>query len=203
MSGNIDTRTEIVPASGVVNLGNANFLFVISASASVQFRLKRVGLARGANQENYSGITAGLLVARTQRWDFCDLIGTPGVTVTFMYGYTDIREDDTRFNQQIAVISGVTAVALQPSSTITDTAPISPTVAGQHALVPQNLARRRVTIFSDPANVGDTAIFLRKGGGANNLGFVVPGTYEEFDTTAAIDYQCTNGGDKLYIFEES
>jgi hypothetical protein len=203
MSGNLDTRTEQIPATGVVNLGNANFLFVISATGAVSFKLKRQGLARGANQENYTGITAGLQVARTQRWDFCDVTGTPGVTVTFIYGYTDIREDVTLFNQQIAVISGVTAVATQPSATITDTAPISPTVAGQHALVPQNLARRRVTIFSDPANVGDTAIFLRKAGGANNLGFIVPGTYEEFDTTAGLDYQCTNGGDKLYIFEES
>lgn len=203
MAGNILTRTEVIPATGVVQLPNANFLFCISAGAAVTFDLFRTGLARGANRETYGGIVAGLQIGRTQRWDLATITGTPGVSVTFMYGYTDIREDVTLFNQQIAVISGITQVAVNPSGTITDTAPISPTVAAQHALVPQNLNRRRVTIFSDPANVGDTVIFIRKSGGANNLGFIVPGTYEEFDTTAGLDYQCTNGGDKLYIFEES
>ena len=122
MSGNIDTRTEVIPATGVVNLSNANFLFVISSTGNTAFKLKRTGLAKGVNQENYTGQLAGLQLSRTQRWDFCDITGAPGVTVTFMYGYTDIREDVTLFNQQIAVIAGVTAIAEQPSATINDTA---------------------------------------------------------------------------------
>ncbi len=113
-----------------------------------------------------------------------------------------IGDEDLQFNNAVTV-TGLAAVAVQPSSTITDTPATNPTVAGQHALFAANATRRRITVYSDPANAGDSVIFFRKGGGANNIGFIVPGTYEEFDTVAAVDYQCTNGGDKLYLFEES
>lgn len=113
-----------------------------------------------------------------------------------------IGDEDLQFNNAVTV-TGLAQVAVFPSSTITDTAAINPTVAAQHALFAANPARRRVTVYSDPSNVGDTVIFFRKTGGANNIGFISPGTFEEFDTTAGLDYQCTNGGDKLYVFEES
>jgi hypothetical protein len=113
-----------------------------------------------------------------------------------------IGDEDLQFNNAVTV-TGLATVAVFPSSTISDTAPIANTVAGQHTLFAANAARRRITVYSDPSNVGDTAIFFRKTAGANNIGFISPGTYEEFDTTAGLDYSCTNGGDKLYIFEET
>lgn len=200
MAGNIDTRTEIIPANGVVKLANANFLFVITTTGAVAITLQRQGIHKGAAQENYSGVAAGLQVARTQPWDFANVTGTPGVTLTFMYGNTSVREDVTLFNQQIAVISGVTATAIQPASTVADT-PFITTTAGQHTLVPQNLLRRRVTITNYPTS--PNTVDIRKTGGTNSIFMLQPGTFAEFDGTYGLDYLSGAGGETLLIFEET
>lgn len=203
MSGNIDTRTEQIPATGIVNLGNANFLFVISSSASVSFKMKRLGLGRGANQENYSGLVSGLQVARTQRWDQCDITGAAGTTVTFMYGYTDVREDVTLFNQQIAVISGVTAVRPQPFSTVADSPVVPCPNAAQTNIFPQNLLRAQIS-FSLPANavVPAATVFARKAGGGNNLYEIQPGIIYTEVATYGLDIRNDSGGALNFMIDE-
>lgn len=185
MSGNIDTRTEIIDATGVVKLANANFLFVVSATGNVAFKLIRSGLAKGANQENYSGQLAGLQISRTQRWDFATITGAAGVVITFMYGYADVREDVTLFNQQIAVISGVTAVATQPSSSFADTADTAQATATQTNIA-ANLLRRRITIGVPPTAAANEPVRVSTTGGAARGVVIMPGTNQEFDTTAAL-----------------
>ncbi len=114
------------------------------------------------------------------------------VTLSLGFGYaTDAR------------ISGNFSASFKPSTLLTDSPPIANTAAGQHTLVAANLNRLRFTVYSDPLNLGDAVIYFRKTGGANNIGFIVPGTYQEFAGVYGLDYQCTNGGDKLYITEES
>ncbi len=195
---NVNSFTQVVDASGQLRLANGNFLYLIAASAAVTIQLQK-----GGTQEQFQNAIGGLQLGRVKVWDWAFFVAAPGTTLTFIYGITALREDVTILQQQIATVAGTVNTQTAPSVAIADTAPISPTVAGQHAIVPQNLLRRRVTIFSDPANAGDTVIYIRKTGGANTLGFITPGNYEEFDTTAGLDYQCTNGGDKLYILEES
>ena len=114
------------------------------------------------------------------------------VTLQLGYGYAT----DSRAN-------GTFTTTIAPTSAATDYVPINPTVSGQHALVPVNNARKRVTIFSDPGNGGDTVIYIRKAGGANTIGFIGPGQALKCEATFGLDYLCTNGGDKLYIFEEA
>lgn len=135
--------------------------------------------------------------AHGESWTYLRIDSAVAQNVTIFIG-----DEDLQFNNAVTV-TGLAQVAVFPSSTITDTAPINPTAAGQHALVAANPARRRVTIYSDPANAGDATIFIRKTGGANDIGFIVPGTFEEFDTTAGLDYRAPIGGDKLYILEET
>jgi hypothetical protein len=135
--------------------------------------------------------------AAGERWTYLRITSAVTQVITIFVG-----DEDMQFNNAVS-ITGTATTLVQPSATITDTAAISPTVTGQHALFAANPARRRITVYSDPANAGDAVIFFRKTAGANNVGFISPGTFQEFDTTAGLDYQCTNGGDKLYVLEES
>jgi hypothetical protein len=201
MAGNIDTRTEIIPAGGVVQLPNANFLFIVSSSGNVVLQLKRQGLRPGAAQENYSGQLAGLQVSRTNAWDFASMTGAPGVSITFIYGNVAIRDDATLFNQQIAVISGITAVAAAPSNTFV-TAQIAP-VTGAAVTVAANLTRRRITFCSPSTNTG--SVFLQKTGDGAGKGIELqPGLYIEIDNTQAIDVRNDSGATQtINTFEET
>lgn len=181
----------MIPASGVVNLANANFLFVISSSGNTAFKMKRQGMTRGASQENYTGQLAGLQISRVNRWDFCDITGAAGVTVTFMYGFADVREDITLFNQQIAVISGVTAVALSPASTGTDTVDTAQATATQ-TVIAANLLRRRITIGVPPTAAANEPVRVSYAGGAARGYVIQPGTFQEFQDTCALTVRNDN-----------
>jgi hypothetical protein len=135
--------------------------------------------------------------AAGEKWTYLRIDSIVLQTITIFIG-----DEDLQFNNAVT-ITGLAAVAMQPSSAISETAPINPTAAGQHALFAANAARRRITVYSDPANAGDATIFLRKAGGVNDIGFITPGTFQELDTLAGVDYRAPIGGDKLYIFEEA
>lgn len=203
MSGNVDTRTELVPASGVVNLGNANFIFIISATGNIALKLTRSGLARGTSQENYTGQLGALQIGRVQRWDFATMTAAPGVAVTFMYGYSDFREDFTLFNQQIATISGTVPVLQQPFATVNDTPVAAAPNAAQTAIFPANLARRAIS-FSLPSNsvVPPATVFARKAGGANNLYEIQPGVVYNEVATYGIDIRNDSGGALNFMIDE-
>jgi hypothetical protein len=191
MAGNVDTRTEVIPASGVVQLPNANFLFIVSSTGNVALQLKRQGLRPGAAQENYTGQLAGLQISRTAAWDFASITGVAGVSVTFIYGNVGIRDDATLFNQQIAIISGVTAVALQPSSTFTDTADTAQATATE-TVIAANLTRRRITIGVPPTAAANEPVRVSFVGGAGRGVVIMPGTNQEFDTTSALHVRNDN-----------
>jgi hypothetical protein len=202
MAGNIDTRTEIIGATGVVKLPNANFLFVITATGNVTFQLTRAGLAAGAAQENYTGNLGGLQISRVQRWDFASITGAVGVAITFMYGNVSIREDVTLFNQAIATISGVTAVATQPSSVVST--PAAQAVANTNKVsLAANLTRRRITICALSTNTG--SVFVQAPAAGAGIGIELqPGTFTEFDTTAALDVRNDSGAiQTITTFEET
>lgn len=194
----LNQQSAQIPVSGTYRLPAANFFFLIAASANVA-----VTLSVGGQTEIFQSAIAGLKLKRLKRWDYIDIAAPAGTTINYLIGYTAVQADDTDIQQALATIAGTVAVAALPSSTIADDAPISPTVAGQHVLFAANLGRRRITVWSDPANAGDATIFLRKTGGANDIGFITPGIFIEFDTIAGMDYRAPIGGDKLYLMEET
>ena len=206
MSGQVAFRTEVVPASGVVNLPNANFIFIISSTGNAALKLTRTGIQRGANTEDYgSAQLAGLQIGRTQRWDFATFTAAAGVTITFLYGYTDVREDQTLFNQQIAVISGVTAIAEQPSATLADTADTAQAINTQ-TVIAANLLRRRITI--GVLSTAGNGVRVSQAGGAGRGVEIQPGTFVEFRTTAALtvrntDVAASGAGSTWYALEET
>lgn len=180
--GNIDSRVETIPANGVLNLTNANFLFLQSATVAVA--LKFVASSLGSS-ENFGNVIAGLQISRIKPWAYCNITGTPGTVVTFWYGYTDVREDNTIFSQQIAVIAGVTAVAIQPGGTFTDTVDTAQ-ATGTQTNIAANLARRRITIGVPPSAAANEPVRVSGTGGAGRGVVIQPGTFVEFDTTAAL-----------------
>lgn len=197
----VDTRVEVIPASGQIQLANGNFIFLLTATLAVTVQLKT-----GGSSENFTGLTGGLQVSRVRPWDLGAVItGTAGTVVTFIYGYTKIREDNTIFSQQIATIAGLVAVAILPASTLTDAPNVALPNAAQTAVFPANLVRRRIgiSIVSTAVYAGGT-VFARKAGGANNLVEINPGQVYSFDATYGVDIRNDSGGAlSALIFEEA
>lgn len=174
----IDSRTQAIDATGQLRLANANFIFLITASAAVT-----VVLNRGGSSENFANAIAGLRVARVRKWDYAFITGAPGTIVNFFYGITEVREDATDVQQSIATIAGTVSVALLPGATLTDTADTAQATATQTA-IGANLARRRITI--GVRSDGNEPVRVSFSGGAGRGIEISPGTYQEFQTTAAL-----------------
>lgn len=177
----IDSRTETITAANPqIKLKGCNFFFMISASAPVTVQLNR-----GGTNETFTGLQAGVQVGRVKWWDNATIIGAIGTVITFFYGDATFREDFTLFNQQIAVIAGVTAVAISPSATFVDTPDTAQATATQTA-IPANLLRRRITIGVPPTAAANEPVRVSFTGGAARGIVIQPGTNQEFDTTAAL-----------------
>lgn len=195
---NINSVTEVIDASGQKRLPNGNFFFLIASTAAVN-----VNLTKGGSNEIFQNAIGGLQVKRVRGWDYAYIVGAPGATIQYMYGIGAFREDDTTLQQQIATVAGTVQTVIAPAVTLSDLTPIVTAAATQAAVVPQNLLRRAFTLFSDPRNVGDTFIFLRKTGGTKDIGILQPGTTLTFTGTYGLDYRAVAGGDTIYIAEES
>ncbi len=195
----VDSRTEVIDASGQKQLSNANFFFLIASTAAVSVQLKR-----GGSTETFALTTTGLLVGRLQPWDRATIIGAAGTVLTFFYGYTSLREDQTDFRQTLATISGTVQVQSAPSVTLADTAGVSAVNAALTAIVPVNLTRRRVTL-SIPSNAPGWApntVFFRAAGSVNNLQEVQPGITYVFEGTYAISVRNDCGTNVFVMIAE-
>lgn len=175
----IDSRTQVFDASGQLRLANGNFIFIISASALVTIVLNKLG-----SSETFAANAAGLLIARVKNWDFAFLQAAPGTTVSFFYGIGAFREDNTDFRQALATISGSVNVQTIPSATYVDTPDVAQAITSETAIA-ANLLRRRITIGVLSTSLAGVRVSFT--GGGNTRGIEIqPGTFVEFDTTAAL-----------------
>lgn len=182
MSGVVNSFTVTLDATGKWVGNNANFLFLIAASSNVNVALTRMLTDSGT--ETFSGVQAGLQVARLRPWTQGTITGAAGAIVTLFYGFQNVREDATLFSQQIATIAGTVVVATAPGSAMADTADTAQGV-GTETAIAANLARKRITIGVLSTSVNGVRVSFT--GGANTRGIEVqPGTFTEFDTTAAL-----------------
>lgn len=197
--GNIDSKVETIPANGVLNLTNANFLFLISATAAVTLKFQNANLG---SAENISNVLAGLQISRVKPWAFCNISGAAGTQVTLWYGYTDVREDNTIFSQQIAVIAGVTPVSISPSATIATPAALV-VATGNKQSIAANLLRRRITVCNLSTNLG--SVFIQAPAAGAGIGIELQaGTFVELDTTSAFDLRNDSGAAvTVTTFEET
>lgn len=181
MSGivsSVDSRSQAIDASGQLRLANANFFFLIASTANVS-----VVFSRGGSTETYALQVTGLQIGRVKPWDYAFITGAPGTIVTFFYGYANLREDVTDFRQALATISGTVAVAINPAATLTDVADVSQ-ASGTQTAIGANLARKRITIGVLSTSLNSVRVSF-VGGAARGIE-LQPGTFQEFDNTAAL-----------------
>lgn len=122
-----------------------------------------------------------------EHWTYLRMDSAVLQTITIFIG-----DEDLQFNNAVTV-TGLATVAVFPSSVITDTAAVALPNAATTQIVAANPTRRRVTICNPSTALG--SFFIRPTlAGANNLLEVQPGTFTEFDTTAAIFGRNDSGG---------
>lgn len=194
-----EVLTQSVTAGNTATFGRGRVFNILQASSPVNITLETKSTKGGQTQvRKFTNIPAGskfTLRAGEEDWTFLRLTSAVNQSVTLFVG-----DDDMTFSNAVTV-TGVAVVSINPSSTVADTAAIN-TTTGQHALFAANATRKRITVYADPTNTA--TVFLRVSGGANDIGFIQAGTYEEFDTLVAYDYRDPSaGGQKLYITEES
>lgn len=198
MSGTL-LRTELIPAGGEIQLGEANFFFLLSATLAVDVNFQADGSSYGAAQ-----VTGGYVKGKIAPWRRATIRGTAGSTVVFFYGDEELREDITDFRQTIATIAGLVGVTDAPSSTLATAA--RQTVANANKVtIAANLARRRITISNPSDNATPGLVYVQTAAAGAGRGYPLDsGLSVEFRTTAALDVRNDSGGAvDITTFEES
>jgi hypothetical protein len=184
--GQVDLISGVIPATGIAILGPGNYFFLVSASAP----LKVVGQRSGIT-ETFNGVPAGLELARLSGFTQFQLIGTPGVTYSVLYGAQSFREDTSIINSQIATISGsvITVSGLGSANGPTDHADqVVGAGATLAAAAAANAARKSVSIGSLSSNAPATTNLRIRGSGLVVGGAELqPGTFVNIATQAALD----------------
>lgn len=192
-----ETLSQQLAAGQTAQFGAGTNFLVLTSSAPLS--IQAIQLGNSNKNREFSGVLQGFSFKADSADDGFDLLEVTSATaqsITLVVG-----NDDVAYPSTVTVAGEVQSLQV-PAASVTDQA-AQVTAAGQAALFPQNVARRRITVFSDPANNKNAAVYFRAAGKANNLGFIVPGQSVEFDGTYAVDYDAAAAGDTLYLLEES
>jgi len=195
-----EVLTQAVGAGATVTFGRGRIFNLLQASSPVSVTLEAKSVRGGqTNIRKFVNIPAGskFTAARGEEWTFLRLTSALAQNVTMFVG-----DDDMSFNNAVTV-SGVAVVSITPSSAINAPTQSSINAATTDtATLPANLSRKRVTV----GNLSTSPNSIRvSADGATNKGVELqPGTFAEFDTTAALGIR--NDGAAActwYFFEES
>lgn len=190
-----ENLTQSIGAGATVTFGAGTQFLVAASTANVDIKAVKIG--DSSKNVVFKGVPAGFKYTAQKDSPGFDLLQVTSATaqnVTLAVG-----TDDVSFSNAVTV-SGSVATQDTPATVITGATKVT-AVTGGAALVAANLSRRRVTIFSDPANVA-AVVYIRVAGGAR-LGFLTPGQSLQFNGTYALDYEATAAADNLYIAEET
>jgi hypothetical protein len=194
----VRTVSLTIPATGVLNLEPANFLFVYSCSASFTMQFQ------GGPNEYFANIGAGLRIARLKRWDTLNITGTAGLTIILLYGFEKSIEDRTDYQSTIATIAGTIAVSQgSRSSQPTDHADVAVASGATDTSIGVNAARISVIIGSLSSNAPAT-LNLRVRGHGDVVGGIElqPGTSITLYTQGAIDIYNGDANAQTYWWQE-
>jgi hypothetical protein len=192
-----ETLPQALQAGVAAQFGAGTNFLIFSSAAAVNVVAVQLGSAN--KRIILNGCLEGFSYDGTNDGGFTLLEVTSAVDQP---DFVIVVGDDKVSYPATVTVSGDVSTIDKPAETLTDT-PAVVTAAGQAALFAANAARRRITIFSDPKNVANQVIYLRKTGGANNLGCITPGQSVQFDGTYGVDYDAAAAGDSLYVMEES
>lgn len=195
-----EVLTQAVGPAAPAAFGQGRIFNLLSAPGGAVSLVcdRRSPLGGQTQPRNFKNVPAGTKYTadRGDEWTYLRLTSASIQQIVIFIG-----DEDVQFNNAVTV-TGTAAVTVTPSTAITDT-PAKVVAINQNVLFAANAARRRITVYSDPNNAANTKIFFRTAGGANNIGFITPGTYQEFDTVVGLDTFAAVGGDTLYLLEES
>lgn len=193
-----ETLTQTLVANTPVQFGAGTNFLVLGATAPLTIQAVQIG---NSNKNRlFAGVLQGFSFKADDAGDGFDLLQVTSATaqtITLVVG-----DDDVSYPSTVNVAGSVQSVQV-PAVAVADQAPVVTVANAQTALFPQNVNRRRITVFSDPTNAANAVIYLLAHGGANHLGCIVPGQSLEFDATYGVDYFCAAAGDTLYLWEES
>ena len=195
-----EVLTQTVGAGATATFGRGRIFNLLQAATPVTIVLEAKSPKGGQTAiRTFKNIPAGSkFTAKVgEEWTFLRLTSAAAQNVTLFVG-----DDDMSFNNAVTV-TGVAVVAITPSSTIN--APTQTTIAATTtdiATITQNLSRKRITV----GNLSTSPNSIRvSADGLTNKGIEVqPGTFAEFDTTAALGVRNDGAGVcTWYFFEES
>jgi hypothetical protein len=132
-------------------------------------------------------------------WDILEMTSAASQNIEFILG-----DDDVEVSNAVTVNGSVTT-SVSPSSTVTSVADLSVAAAG-NSVIAANLSRKRIWIGSLSNNAPTDALNLRVAETNAARGFELqPGTYEKFETTAALTIRNSSAttAQTYWIFEES
>lgn len=186
--------TEAFGAGETREVGaGGRLLYIIAASSAINVETTGTPNAPATLQ----GVGAGLKYRRPDRWRTLKFTSPGAQNITFA-----VSDDDDIEIANAVTVSGVAAVLVSPATVFT--AGGLTTLATANSLdIAANLARRRITISSDPTSAGTA--WIRDQTGITDGGIPLqPGTFVELQTTAAIRVRNNTGGDCFIgIAEES
>lgn len=195
-----EVLVQSVGAGATITFGRGRIFNLLQAASQVTITLEGKSIQGGqTNVRKFVNIPAGskFTAPRGEEWTFLRLFSAAAQNITLFVG-----DDDMSFNNAVTV-TGVAVVAITPSSAVN--APTEIAIAATTtdiASIPANLARKRITIGVKAAAAGPVRV---SADGLTLKGVEIqPGTFAEFDTTAALGIRNdAAAGTTYYFFEES
>lgn len=195
----VRTVNFTIPASGVLNLESANFLFILSSTGNLTLQLQGrapggkngVGGSNSGANETLNAVPAGVRIQRLQGWGTLNMTGAVGVTGQLFYGFEQPREDATDFQTTIATISGSVVVVPGTGSAnaLTNHADVVVATTTLDTTIAANGARKYLIIGSKSTNAPGAGLSLRVQGGAGVAAAqgmeLQPGTNYSFPAASA------------------
>jgi hypothetical protein len=195
-----EVRTQALLAGVQATFGQGRF-FVIKAAPSGGLTLVAERLGSGGTVRNFVNMPAGasFIADPGDGWTYLRVTSAVDQSVEICVG-----DDQVAFANAVSV-TGTASVSVQPSSTVTTPADASIASAGV-ANIAANTSRKRIWVGSLSSN-SPVSLNLRvhvSGAGAAKGFELQPGTYEKFETTAAITiFNGDANAQSYWVFEES
>ena len=192
-----ETLPQGLKADVVAQFGAGTKFLILTASAAVNVLAVQLGSSNKRIVLN--GCQEGFTYDGSNDGGFdllqvMSAVDQPGFVIV-------VGDDDVSYPNAVNITGGTVNSQEVPASTVADQVAVE-SMNGQKALFPVNLARRRITVFSDPTNAANTVIYLRAPGKANDLACIVPGQSLQFEGTYGLDCSAGAANDWLYLFEE-
>lgn len=193
-----EVLTQALVAGQTATFPRGRIFNILSSSAPLTVIADRRAVQGGQTQRRiFTNIPAGtkFTADRGDEWTYLQVTSGVNQNVSIFVG-----DEELAFNQAVS-ITGTANVQVLPSVAVADVADTAQ-ASGTQTNIAANPARRRITIGCPIASANPVRV--SGSGGAGKGIQIQPGTFVEFDTTAALFVRNdTAGAATWYSFEET